>query len=269
LGKGVRCWTLQPSYAGSLCFAPYDEGKQQEEQVRWSDSIIWSPAPQQDFSGFVNMHDPADSSEMLGSVYHLMREGVQHTQPSLQFRQSPAVLLYGIAAVDKRQPSLSHQGIDALNQLFHLPLQLQYQVGLEVHVLNHTTIPGELDTIYPRGETRDSTAVGYTRHTTLAEFNIITPGEDCALPVELAGQLGKHQPHYIAAADKEHSSSSHKGRYTSTQPLCTESHFGQGGICFMEFSYAALLIGNSTEGCVLLCIRQKAFQGKHNDPREQ
>ncbi|CAK9202355.1 unnamed protein product [Sphagnum troendelagicum] len=176
---------------GSLCFAPYDEGKQQEEQVRWSDSIIWSPAPQQDFSGFVNMHDPADSSEMLGSVYHLMREGVQHTA------------IFAIQAISSSST-----------------------VGLEVHVLNHTTIPGELDTIYPRGETRDSTAVGYTRHTTLAEFNIITPGEDCALPVELAGQLGKHQPHYIAAADKEHSSSSHKGR-------------------------------------------QKAFQGKHNDPREQ
>ncbi len=86
--------------------------------------------------------------------------------------------------------------------------------------------------------------MGYTRHTTLAELNIITPGEDCALPVELAGQLGQHQPHYIAAADKEHSSSSHKGRYTSTQPLCTESQFGQGVICFMEFSYAVLLIGN-------------------------
>ncbi len=147
MGKGVRCWTPKPSHAGSLCFAPYDEGKQQEEQVRWSDSIIWSPAPQQDFSGSVNLHDPADSSEMLGSVYHLMRKGVQHTQPSSQFRQSPPALLYGIAAVDKRQPSLSHQGIDALNQLFHLPLHLQYQVGLEVRVLNHTTIPGELDTI--------------------------------------------------------------------------------------------------------------------------
>lgn len=145
MGKGVRCWTLQPSYAGSLCFAPYDEGKQQEGQVRWPDSIIWSPAPQQDFSDSVNLHDPTDSSEMLGSVYHLMREGVQHTQPSSQFRQSPPALLYGI--MDKRQPSLSHQGIDAMNQLFHLPLHLQYQVGLEVHVLNHTTISGELDTI--------------------------------------------------------------------------------------------------------------------------
>jgi hypothetical protein len=113
--------------------------------VRWPDSIIWSPAPQQDFSDSVNLHDPTDSSEMLGSVYHLMREGVQHTQPSSQFRQSPPALLYGI--MDKRQPSLSHQGIDAMNQLFHLPLHLQYQVGLEVHVLNHTTISGELDTI--------------------------------------------------------------------------------------------------------------------------
>jgi hypothetical protein len=59
--------------------------------------------------------------------------------------------------------------------------------------------------------------VGYTRHTTLVELNIITPGEDCALPVELAGQLEQHQPHYIAAADKEHSSSSHKGRQKAFQ----------------------------------------------------
>jgi hypothetical protein len=35
--------------------------------------------------------------------------------------------------------------------------------------------------------------------------------------VELAGQLGQHQPHYIAAADKEHSSSSHKGRQQAFQ----------------------------------------------------
>ncbi len=42
------------------------------------------------------------------------------------------------------------------------------------------------------------------------------------------------QRHCIAAADNEVLSSSHQGRYT-TRPLCTESRFWQGVLCFVDF----------------------------------
>lgn len=67
------------------------------------------------------------------------------------------------------------------------------------------------------------------RHIRQAELNIInTPGERFAIPVKL-GKPVPHKPNCIAVADKGQSSSLHQGSHTSTQPLCIESKFGQGG----------------------------------------
>jgi hypothetical protein len=68
----------------------------------------------------------------------------------------------------------------------------------------------------------------------LSSTSVTHQEEDCALPIELAGRPVPGQPHCIAAADNEVLSSSHQGRYT-TQPLCTESQFWQGVLCFVDF----------------------------------
>jgi hypothetical protein len=96
----------------------------------------------------------------------------------------------------------------------------------------------------------------------LSSTSVTHQEEDCNLPMELAGQPVPGQPHCIAAADNEVLSSSHQGRYT-TQLLCTESQFGKGFCGF--FVMLLLLFKNSTECCVLLCIRQKDFEDQHRD----
>jgi hypothetical protein len=63
--------------SGQPCLAPYDKGKQQEEQRQLCDSIVQSPLPQQDVPGFVNLPDSAESSEVPGSLHYLEGEGVQ------------------------------------------------------------------------------------------------------------------------------------------------------------------------------------------------
>ncbi len=61
--------------SGQACLAPYDKGKQQEEQRH--DSIVWSPVPQQDVPGFVNLPDSTELSEIPGSLNYLEGESVE------------------------------------------------------------------------------------------------------------------------------------------------------------------------------------------------
>jgi hypothetical protein len=63
--------------SGQPCLAPYDKGKQQEEQRQSYDSIVWFPVPQQDVPGFVNLPDSAKLSEVPGSLNYLEGESVQ------------------------------------------------------------------------------------------------------------------------------------------------------------------------------------------------
>jgi hypothetical protein len=63
--------------SGQPCLAPYDKGKQQEEQRQSYDSIVWFPVPQQDVPGFVNLPDSAELSEVPGSLNYLEGESVQ------------------------------------------------------------------------------------------------------------------------------------------------------------------------------------------------
>jgi hypothetical protein len=58
--------------------------------------------------------------------------------------------------------------------------------------------------------------------------------EDCVLRMELAAQPVLSESHCIAATNNEVLSSSHQGRYT-TQPLCIDSQFWQGVLCFVDF----------------------------------
>jgi len=63
--------------SGQPCLAPYDKGKQQEEQRQSYDSIVQSPVPQQDVPGFVNLPDSAELPEIPGSLNYLEGESVQ------------------------------------------------------------------------------------------------------------------------------------------------------------------------------------------------
>jgi len=76
-GQGGDILNPTTIVSGQPCLAPYDKGKQQEEQRQSYDSIVLFPAPQQDVPGFVNLPDSAELSEIPGSLNYLEGESVQ------------------------------------------------------------------------------------------------------------------------------------------------------------------------------------------------
>jgi hypothetical protein len=76
-GQGGDILNPTTIVSGQPCLAPYDKGKQQEEQRQSYDSIVGSPVPQQDVPGFVNLPDSAELSEIPGSLSYLEGESVQ------------------------------------------------------------------------------------------------------------------------------------------------------------------------------------------------
>jgi hypothetical protein len=76
-GQGDDILNPTTIVSGQPCLAPYDKGKQQEEQRQSYDSIVGSPVPQQDAPGFVNLPDSAELSEIPGSLNYLEGESVQ------------------------------------------------------------------------------------------------------------------------------------------------------------------------------------------------
>jgi hypothetical protein len=76
-GQGGDILNPTTIVSGQPSLAPYDKGKQQEEQRQSYDSIVWSPVPQQDVSGFVNLPESAELSEIPSSLNYLQGESVQ------------------------------------------------------------------------------------------------------------------------------------------------------------------------------------------------
>jgi hypothetical protein len=76
-GQGGDILNPTTIVSGQPCLAPYDKGKQQEEQRQSYDSIVWSPVLQQDVPGFINLPDSAELSEIPGSLNYLEGESVQ------------------------------------------------------------------------------------------------------------------------------------------------------------------------------------------------
>jgi len=79
-GQGSDILNPTTIMSGQPCLAPYDKGKQQEELRQSYDSIVWSPVPQQDIPGFVNLPDSAELSEIPGSLNYLEGDSVQPIQ---------------------------------------------------------------------------------------------------------------------------------------------------------------------------------------------
>jgi hypothetical protein len=70
-GQGGDILNPTSNVNGQPCLAPYDKGKEEEEQRQSYDSIVWSPVPQQDIPGFVNLPDSAELSEIPSSLNYL------------------------------------------------------------------------------------------------------------------------------------------------------------------------------------------------------